>query len=198
MLKTISPLQRGTVQRMSDELLKWLFSVNEVLKMSIATDHSDVPAQAFQLHLLKCTCWFRWLLFHAYFSGNIEKTAENGQISFSCFMNLNILLFAKHFTSNCHSSCNFFFFSPLPTSTSEFFSLVISHSLISLCDSSLSSLPLFQKAVSTGGTANRNLNPMRFDSGAAAVCYTPVAPAEEAGRGSCKRRGGGLSNAHHT
>lgn len=194
MLKTISPLQRGTVQRMSDELLKWLFGVNEVLKMSIATDHSDVPAQAFQLHLLKCTRWFRRLLFHAYFSGNIEKTVENGRITFSCFMNLNILLFAaKRFTSNCHSSCNFFF--SLPTSTSEF-SLVISYSLISLCDSSLSSLPLFQKAVSTGGTGNRNL--MLFDSGAAPVCYTPVAPAEEAGRGSCKRRGGGLSNAHHT
>lgn len=33
---------------MSDELLKWLFGVNEVLKMSIAVEHSDVPAQAFQ------------------------------------------------------------------------------------------------------------------------------------------------------
>lgn len=125
MLKTISPLQRGTVQRMSDELLKWLFSVNEVLKMSIATDHSDVPAQAFQLHLLKCTCWFRWLLFYAYFSGNIEKTAENGQISFSCFMNLNILLFAKNFTSNCHSSCNFFFFFPSSNEHFRIFSCYI-------------------------------------------------------------------------
>lgn len=48
MLKTISLLRRGAVQRMSDELLKWLFGVNEVLKMSIATEHSDVPAQRFQ------------------------------------------------------------------------------------------------------------------------------------------------------
>lgn len=35
------------MQRMSDELLKWLFGVNEVLKMSIATEHSDVPARVF-------------------------------------------------------------------------------------------------------------------------------------------------------
>lgn len=48
MLKTISQLQRGTVQRMSDELLKWLCSVNEVLKMSIATKHSDDAAQVSQ------------------------------------------------------------------------------------------------------------------------------------------------------
>jgi len=47
-LKTISLLRRGTAQRMSDELLKWLFGVNEVLKMSIATEHSDVRAQGFQ------------------------------------------------------------------------------------------------------------------------------------------------------
>lgn len=48
MLKTISLLRRGAVQRMSDELLKWLFGVNEVLKMSIATEHSDAPALGFQ------------------------------------------------------------------------------------------------------------------------------------------------------
>lgn len=48
MLKTISQLWRGTVHRMSDELLKWLFSVNEVLKMSVATERSDNPAPVFQ------------------------------------------------------------------------------------------------------------------------------------------------------
>lgn len=47
------------MQRMSDELLKWLFGVNEVLKMSIATEHSDAPTQAFQQYVLKCMCWFR-------------------------------------------------------------------------------------------------------------------------------------------
>lgn len=47
MLKTIILPQRGAVRRMSDELLKWLFAVNEVLKMSVAIEQSDVPAQAF-------------------------------------------------------------------------------------------------------------------------------------------------------
>lgn len=56
MLKTISLLQRGTVQRMSDELLKWPFGVNEVLKMSIAVEHSEVPAQAFQQSVCVCVC----------------------------------------------------------------------------------------------------------------------------------------------
>lgn len=58
MLKTISLLRRGAAQRMSDELLKWLFGVNEVLKMSIATEHSDVPAHAFQQYVLKCMFYF--------------------------------------------------------------------------------------------------------------------------------------------
>lgn len=42
------------MQRMSDELLKWPFGVNEVLKMSIAVEHSEVPAQAFQQRVHVC------------------------------------------------------------------------------------------------------------------------------------------------
>lgn len=52
MLKTITLPQRGAVRGMSDELLKWLFAVNEVLKMSVATEQSDVPAQAFVWRVL--------------------------------------------------------------------------------------------------------------------------------------------------
>lgn len=52
MLKTIILPQRGAVRGMSDELLKWLFAVNEVLKMSVAAEQSDVPAQAFVQRVL--------------------------------------------------------------------------------------------------------------------------------------------------
>lgn len=129
--------------------------------MSIATDHSDVPAQAFQLHLLKCTCWFRWLLFHAYFSGNIEKTAENGQISFSCFMNLNILLFAKNFTSNCHSSCNFFFFFPSSNEHFRIFSCYITFTDQSLWFLSFKSSP-FSKSSFHWGYSKQESEPNAF------------------------------------
>lgn len=53
MLKTIILPQRGAVRGMSDELLKWLFAVNEVLKMSVAAEQSDVPAQAFVRRVLR-------------------------------------------------------------------------------------------------------------------------------------------------
>lgn len=39
-LKTITLWRRGAAPGLSDELLKWLFGVNEVLKMSIATEHT--------------------------------------------------------------------------------------------------------------------------------------------------------------
>lgn len=40
-LKTITLWREGgAAPGLSDELLKWLFGVNEVLKMSVATEHS--------------------------------------------------------------------------------------------------------------------------------------------------------------
>lgn len=94
MLKTISLLQRGSVQRMSDELLKWLFGVNEVLKMPIATEHCDVPAQGFQQHVLKCMCWFR--PFHVYFFGTVNKMQKSGCLLYPSFINLHFPLFLSN------------------------------------------------------------------------------------------------------
>lgn len=71
---------------MSDELLKWLFGVNEVLKMSIATEHSDAPAQAFQQYVLKCMCWFRTTTVSHPFLWNYYQNTEKWvpTIAFFC------------------------------------------------------------------------------------------------------------------
>lgn len=75
MLKTIILPQRGAVRGMSDELLKWLFAVNEVLKMSVAAEQSDVPAQAF-VRRVPCRVLLRTaaiLIFFFFFSEPLKK-----------------------------------------------------------------------------------------------------------------------------
>lgn len=153
------------MQRMSDELLKWLFGVNEVLKMSIATEHSDAPAQAFQQYVLKCMCWFVRLQFHAHSFETITKIQKSGFLPSPSSSNLYFPLFpSEHFAPSCYRffslplSLHLFsvsFFLPLfpcslPTGSSEF-PLVTAHPVISHCDSTLSSLPCFKEPLPLGG-----------------------------------------------
>lgn len=101
---------------MSDELLKWLFGVNEVLKMSIATEHSDVPAHAFQQYVLKCMFYFFFCNSSEPFFKNAGKRAS---VLFPSFINLYSPLFlSTRFTSFCYRS--FFFFPFLATSFLSF------------------------------------------------------------------------------
>lgn len=109
-------------------------------------------------------CWFRWLPFHAYFFGTINKMQKSGCLLFLSFINLHFPLFlSKHFTSFCYHFFFLFFpfltvsflsFSHFPCSLHTGFSefpLVTAHPVISHCDSTLSSFPCFKEPLPLGG-----------------------------------------------
>lgn len=176
-LKTISLLQKGAVQRMTDELLKWLFGVNEVWKMFIAAVHYVVCWYVPYLVLVRTTTiHFSW-----------SKNSEKWVPTVPCFINLylpisvfqNMLYSSAVQSSSCpFLSVPFLFFAQIPCSLltwSSKFPLVTAHPVIILSDSSLLSFPCFKEPLPLGGWTRIWTND--FWQPGLSCTFPPTAPA---------------------
>ena len=164
---------------MTDELLKWLFGVNEVWKMFIAAVHYVV-------------CWYVLYLGFGqlpfiFLGAKIQKSGCLLLPALLIFTYLSLSVFQNMLYSSAvqSSSCLYLsvpvlFFAQIPCSLLTWSSkilLVTAHPVIILSDSSLLSLPCFKEPLPFGGWTRIWTNAF-WQPGLSCTLY-PTAPAVE-------------------